>query len=190
MIEERILEWIDLGDSIQIIDIYQKKKLLYFFKYYYLLLKHGIVSEIADIIFQCIFFLQIISLSAVNIQPNDDVILKILKYLEQIIIPHKILSNKKLYLISSIVIWSISCIHLILSIIVFILFRKKIIIKVIFFFISIINFIIYYYLIGPILYLALSITFCTGGVHEIMNLKCYCDPVHIIVLILNFILCI
>ena len=26
MIEERILEWIDLGDSVQIIDIFQKKK--------------------------------------------------------------------------------------------------------------------------------------------------------------------
>ena len=27
MIEERILEWLDLGDSVQIIDIYQNKQL-------------------------------------------------------------------------------------------------------------------------------------------------------------------
>ena len=124
MIEERILEWIDLGDTIQI-DIYQKKKLLYFYKYYHLLVKHGIVSEISEIVFQCIFFLQIISLSAVNIEPNNDIILEILNYLEQIIIPHEILTNKKIYIISSIVIWSINCIHLILSIKVFILFKKK-----------------------------------------------------------------
>ena len=51
MIEERILEWLDLGDSVQIIDIYQKKKLMKFFKFYHLLVKHGIVSEVSDIFF-------------------------------------------------------------------------------------------------------------------------------------------
>ena len=56
MIEERIIEWIDLGDTMQKIDIYQKKRLLYFFKFHYLLIKHGIASEIVDIIFQFIFF--------------------------------------------------------------------------------------------------------------------------------------
>ena len=188
MIEERILEWIDLGDTIQI-DIYQKKKLLYFYKYYHLLVKHGIVSEMSEIVFQCIFFLQIISLSAVNIEPNNDIILEILNYLEQIIIPHKILKNKKIYIIFSIVIWSINLFHLILSIKVFILFKKKIIIKIVFFIISILNYIIYYYLIGPILYLALSGTFCSGGIHEILILKCYSDPIHIIIFIINFIFC-
>ena len=31
MIEERIIEWLDLGDSVQPIDIYQKKKINVFF---------------------------------------------------------------------------------------------------------------------------------------------------------------
>ena len=186
MIEERIIEWLDLGETVQIIDIYQKKKLLFFFKYYHLLVKHGIVAEVSDVIFQFIFFIQIISLSSINIEPNNDIILVIIKYLEEIIIPHKILKSYKSYLISSIIIWILNFIHIILTFIVFILFRKKIIVKILFFFISIINFIIYYYLIGPIIYLALSGTFCINGIHENLNVKCYSDSIHLVLFILNF----
>ena len=187
MIERRIIEWLDLGESVQLVDVYQKKKLLYFFKYHHSLVKHGIVSEVADIIFHFIFFLQIISLSSVNIEPNNDEILEILKYLEEIIIPHKILTNSKTYLTSSAIIWGINLVHLILSTIVFVLLQRKIIVKILFFFISIINFIIYYYLIGPIVYLALSGTFCSNGIHEILNVNCYSNSTHLLLLILNFI---
>ena len=187
MIEERIIEWLDLGDSIQIIDIYQKKKLLKFFKFYHLLVKHGIVSEVPDIIFQIIFFLQIINLSSVNIDSENDIILEILKYIEVVVIPYKMIKDAKTFLIISIIVWSINLIHLILTIVVFILLRKRVIVKILFFFISIINFIIYYYLIGPIIYLALSATLCTNGIHEFLQLKCYSDTTHIIFTILNFI---
>ena len=187
MIEERILEWLDLGDSVQIIDIYQKKKLMKFFKFYHLLVKHGIVSEVPDIFFQFIFFLQIINLSAVNIESKNDITLEILKYIEGVIIPHKLITDSKTFFIFSIIVWVINLIHIILTIIVFILLQKRVIVKIFFFFISIINFIIYYYLIGPIIYLALSGTLCTNGIHEILEVKCYSDSTHLSLTILNFI---
>ena len=40
MIEERIIEWLDLGDSVQKTDIYERPKLLSFFKFHHLLIKH------------------------------------------------------------------------------------------------------------------------------------------------------
>ena len=187
MIEERIIEWIDLGDTMQKIDIYQKKRLLYFFKFHYLLIKHGIASEIVDIIFQFIFFLQIINLSCVNIESKNDLILEILKYIEEIILPQKVIINSKSYLIASIVFFSINFIHIILTIILYVLLIKKITVKILFLFMSILNFIIYYYLIGPIIYLFLSGSFCKNGTHKILKVNCYSDTTHIIYTVLNLI---
>ena len=187
MIEERIIEWIDLGDTMQKIDIYQKKRLLYFFKFYYFIVKHGIASEIIDIIFQFIFFLQIINLSSVNIESNNDLILEILKYTEGIILPHKVIINQKGYLVSSIVVFSIIFIHIIFTIILYVLLIKKITVKILFLFMSILNFIIYYYLIGPIIYLSLFGTFCKNGIHQILQVKCYSDSSHLIYTLLNII---
>ena len=187
MIEERIIEWLDLGDSVQRIDIYQKKKLLIFFKFFSMLVSHGIGSEIIDIIFISIFFLQIISLSTVNIKPNKDLILEILKYIENIVLPHKVLTNSKNYLILSSVVWGICSVHIILSIFIFIFLTRKTIIKLLFFFLSIIDFVIYYYLIGPIIYLAIIGTYCPNNKHDILGVECYSDSKHLAITILNFI---
>lgn len=186
MIEEKIIEWLDLGESVQTIDIYQKKKLLNFFKYFNLLVRHGIISEIADIIFQILFFLQIINLAIVNIDPKDDLLLQIIKYIENIIIPHKIITDSNSYIIVSAIIWSINLIHVILTVAAYILLRKKIIIKILYFFISVLNFIIYYYLVGPTIYLALSGTLCTDNMHEFLEVKCYSNSTHLSFTIINF----
>ena len=187
MIEERIIEWIDLGESVQPIDIYQKKKLMHFFNFYNLIVRHGIISEIVDVIFQSLYFLQIINLAMVNIDAKNDSILEILKYIENIIIPHKIIIDSKSYIIISSIVWAINIIHIILTTIVVILLRKKIIVKIFFFFLSIINFIIYYYLIGPTIYLALTGTLCKNNIHEFLNVNCYSNSYHLSFTIINFI---
>ena len=186
MIEEKIIEWLDLGESVQTIDIYKKKKLLNFFKFFNLLVRHGIISEIVDIIFQILFFLQIINLSIVNIEPKNDLILQIIKYIENIIIPHKIIKDSNSYIIVSAVIWSINLMHVILTVLAYILLRKKIIIKILYFLISVLNFIIYYYLVGPTIYLALSGTLCTHNIHEFLKVKCYSNSTHLTFTIINF----
>ena len=187
MIEERIIEWLDLGDSVQKIDIYEKKRLLIIFKYHHLILKHGIVSEIVDIFFQLLFFLQIINLAAVNIAAENDLFLKVVKYIEIIIIPHNFISSSQFYIVSSSVMWFINFMHLILTIISFVLLCKNTVIKFIFFIISIINYIVYYYLIGPIVYLALFGTLCKNNRHEILNTECYSNKKHLAFTVLNFI---
>ena len=187
MIEKRIIEWLDLGDSVQKLDIYERPKLLIFFKFYYLLLKHGINSEVTEIIFIIIFFLQIISLSTFNIDPDKDLILELFKYIEYIIIPNRIISNKKTFTICSSIIWGLTSIHIFLLILIYVLLYKKIIIKALFFIISILNYIFYYYLIGPTIYLALSGTLCNNKMHTILNIECYTNSWHLSFTILNFI---
>ena len=187
MIEERIIEWLDLGDSVQTVDIYERPKLLMFFKYQFLLLKYGITSEALDIIIISVFFLQIINLAAINLEPNDDIILEFIKYLENISLPYTIISNSNLYILCSSIIWALNFIHIILTILVLFLLSKKIIIKMLFYLISILNIIIYYYLIGPIIYLALSGILCPNNFHEISKVECYSNQKNLTFIILNFI---
>ena len=187
MIEERIIEWLDLGDSVQKVDIYERPKLLSFFKYHHLLIKHGISSEITDIIFILIFFIQIINLAAINLEPENDLILKVVKYLEIIILPHNNLFQEKKFIFLSCVTWVLNCIHIILTAIAFFLQYKKTVVKVLYLFISSINYIIYYYLIGPIVYLALYGTFCPNNIHDILKVECYSNSKHLSFTLLNFI---
>ena len=187
MIEEKIIEWLDLGDSVQKVDIYERPKLLIFFKYHYLLIKHGISSEIVDIIFLFIFFLQIISLAAINVDSKDDLILHILKYFEIIIVPHKVISNSKNYIIVSSINWGINMIHIILSGISIFLLYKKSVAKILFFLISLLNYIVYYYLIGTITFVALYGILCNNGEHELLKVECYSNSTHLSFTIINII---
>ena len=187
MIEERIIEWLDLGDSIQKIDLYERPKLMKYFQYHHLLIKHGINSESFDIIFYIIYFLQIINLSAINIDEKDDIILEVFKYFEKVILPYKFMkASNDFYIIFSIIIWGISVIHFILSLLCIIFLYRKTILKICYYFISLINYILCYYLIGPIIYIALNGTRCIKDNHEYLNKKCYGDGFHLATLILNF----
>ena len=59
MIEENIIEWLELGDSIQKIDIFDKNKMKIFFKGNYLLTKHNNFSQNFYLFVIVIFFAQI-----------------------------------------------------------------------------------------------------------------------------------
>ena len=187
MIEERIIEWLDLGDSVQKIDLYERPKLMKYFQYHHLLIKHGINSESFDIFFYLIYFLQIISLSAINIDKKDDLILEVFKYFEKVILPYEFMKESNdLYIIFSIIIWAIIIIHFILSLLCIIFLYRRTVMKLFFYFISLINYLLCYYLICPIIHIALNGTRCINGNHEYMNKKCYSDSFQLAILILNF----
>ncbi len=190
MIEERILDLLDLGDSVQKLDLYERPKLLKFFHHQYLLIKHGINFETFDMICHIIYFMQLINLSAININEEGDLILGVVKYFEKIILPVKsITSENNLFLIYSIVNYSISSIHFILSLVCLKLLYKKATINMFYFIISFINYIYFYYLIGPIVFIALNGTKCDNNIHEFLGKKCYSDGLHLSTLILNFFFC-
>ena len=187
MIEDRILDLLDLGDSVQKLDLYERPKLLKFFHHQYLLIKHGINFETFDMICHIIYFMQLINLSAININEEGDLILGVVKYFEKIILPVKsITSENNLFLIYSIVNYSISSIHFILSLVCLKLLYKKATINMFYFIISFINYIYFYYLIGPIVFIALNGTKCDNNIHEFLGKKCYSDGLHLSTLILNF----
>ena len=187
MIEEKIIEWLDLGDSVQKIDLYERPKLIKYFQYFRLLIKNGLNSETVDAIFHIIFFLQIISLSIINVDEKDDLILEVFKYFEKVLLPYRFISEaNNFYLIFSIIIWSISIVHFILTLLCIVFLYKKVIIHLFFFIISLINYILFYYLKGTIIHIALNGTKCINDNHEFLNKQCYSNGLHLVILILNF----
>ena len=190
MIEEKIIEWLDLGDSVQKIDLYERPKLIKYFQYFRSLIKYGVNSETFDIILHLVGFLQIISLSAINIDEKDDLILEVFKYFEKILLPYRYISDtNNLYVIFSIIIWVISIVHFILSLLCVVFLYRKIVINLFFYFLSLLNYILFYYLTGPIIYIAINGTKCTNYLHEFLNKKCYSNGLHLGILILNFFFC-
>ena len=184
MIEEKIIEWLDLGDSVQKIDLYERPKLIKYFQYFRSLIKYGVNSETFDIILHLIGFLQIISLSAINIDEKDDLILEVFKYFEKILLPYRYISDSNnLYVIFSIIIWVISIVHFILSLLCVVFLYRKIVINLFFYFLSLLNYILFYYLTGPIIHIAINGTKCTNDLHEFLNEKCYSNGLHLGILI-------
>ena len=92
MIEQNIIEWLELGDSIQRLDLYTKKSVVFFIMNY-LLSQFSHFSEIFYFFIILLFFIQIWELNIVKINVEGDSILKIIKYLEKIFLFHKIIND-------------------------------------------------------------------------------------------------
>ena len=79
MIESNVIEWLDFGDSTQKIDTYSKEYLLTFFRFFRALLKNKsfLLIEL-EIIFIIISFIQFLSIAAIIVKPDNDIIFVIL----------------------------------------------------------------------------------------------------------------
>lgn len=67
MIESSIVNWIDLGDSMQSLEIYGKKRWLQIFNFFRILLKHKKISGVFYTILKFFYYLQIILLTLTNV---------------------------------------------------------------------------------------------------------------------------
>ena len=162
MIEQNIIEWLELGDSIQRLDLYTKKSVVFFIMNY-LLSQFSHFSEIFYFFIILLFFIQIWELNIVKINVEGDSILKIIKYLEKIFLFHKIINDNDntSYIILFIISIIIYIISIILSCFNMILFSKKkkknrFIIATN----SILNLLLVYYLHGPSIHILLYKFFC------------------------------
>ena len=103
MIESNIINWIDLGDSMQSLDIYGKKKMIKFFNFIHVLVSFTNFSIFFYIILKFFFFLQIMMLTLVNLEDKDDSAIVILKYISKVIFVQEIITDKESYKIAIII---------------------------------------------------------------------------------------
>ena len=101
MIESNIINWIDLGDSMQSLDIYGKKKMIKFFNFIHVLVSFTNFSIFFYIILKFFFFLQIMMLTLVNLEDKDDSAIVILKYISKVIFVQEIITDKESYKIAT-----------------------------------------------------------------------------------------
>ena len=180
MIEQNIIEWLELGDSIQKLNIYSKKS-VYFFIINYLLSQYSNFSEAFYLFIYLLFFLQIIELNIIQIDITGDSIIKIIKYLEDFILFHKITNYSNISYISllvcTIVLYLFSILFSIISLLLYLKNQKKN--RLLITINSVINLLNVYFLHGPAILILCSKFFChnegktylcpvTGGIWKIV----------------------
>ena len=97
MIESNIIEWLDFGDSIQNIYIYSRKYLIILFNFFRTLNKNKSFPIIIYIILILLFFIQLWIMFCILVPIEGDIILEILDYLKNVILPNYIITDKSNY---------------------------------------------------------------------------------------------
>jgi len=187
MIESNFIEWLDFGESAQVIDIYSKKNQVFFFRFLRLLVKNKSFPLILYIILIILSFVQIWTMLLINVNNEKEFIVDILSYLKNFTILFENIQSSKSYKIILITFFVIILLDLVLMI--FVLFSKKIInISYYCIIINLLNIIIYYYLIGPAIDISLASIWCEDNSHKYLKLSCFSNRTHLIYTILSFIM--
>ena len=189
MIESNIINWIDFGDSMQLLDVYTKKKLIKFFNLMKVLISYKDFSIFFFIIMKFFFFVQVMMITIVNIDKDtDDNSISILQYISKVIFIQEMVTDKKSYKLVLFVTSGLTLI--ILMCLIYLIISIKIGRFYVKFPISILNIIIIIlmkYLIGPIVQISLMATDCKNGKHKYLDIKCYSDLTHLVITIVSVI---
>ena len=186
MIESNIVSWLDLGDSMQSLDVYGKKRLVSFFHFIRVLVSFKNVTVFCFIVLKFFFFLQIFMLNVILIDDTSDSTIYILNYIKNILFIHNLITSAqsyKIFIYINTVLTTIeilSMIYLIISI-SFGTFYLKLPIHLL----NIINVLLMDYLIGPIVQTSLLSTHCIGGSHKYLQVECYKHWQHIVFVVIS-----
>ena len=186
MIESNVIEWLDFGDSTQKIDIYSKSYLEFYFKFLRTLLKSKTFPILVDIILMIISFLQLLCLSAIVLSSENDIIIQILQYLKIVFIPSEIVTNNNLYFQ---LFFSVCIIILLDIILIFIILLKILKLKIFLTIINLINILIYYYLIGPVIVICHLCFWCEDGQQKFLNVECFSNSTHLEYIVFSILIC-
>ena len=84
--EQSILNWLEVGDAIQKLDVYNNRLRANWFKILYNISKNMYFSEYFHYVLIIIFFAQIWELNISDIKVENDRLLEIIKFLEPILL--------------------------------------------------------------------------------------------------------
>ena len=193
MIEKNALEWLDMGEGLEKLDIYKGNKLSYIFMFFKVLLKRNNFSLYFYIILQSIFYIQICCSVFSQNDDNDyskDYLFYIFQYISKIFLPQKAINDITTFKIIMIII-TILLIILIFSFSA-IFFnmnndKQSYFFKIVTVFVNIALQIILYYLVGPILMICLIPFKCKSGFNNILNTECLTKGENFIYIILSII---
>ena len=183
--EKNIFNFIDTNDSIQKIDIYNNNCLIIFYSLIRNILKFKPENVTIFFVLKFIFFLQIISIPSIAIKEEiikKDELLQILKEIKKIIYFHINISNKTNYLLYFFftMIFNLLLFNLILLTTINKFKRRSI-----FIIINYLNLAFQYILLFPFFNIYLLIFKCKDKKHIYLNIKCYSNIYHILMIIVS-----
>ena len=187
MIESNIIEWLDFGDSAQSIDIYSKNHLITIFKFMRTLLKNKNFPIIVYLILLSFFFVQIWTICIINVNIEKEFLLDILSYLKNISILYEVITSDIIYKKILLSLFFIILFDFIIMVIV-LFTNSKINTSYLCILINIINIIICYYIIGPVVVISLMSIWCENGNHKYLKVNCFSNSGHLLFTILSFIM--
>jgi hypothetical protein len=183
MIEENVINWIDLGEAKQPLDIYGEKIKLEFFKLMLTIKSENKSFGALDYLFQTIFFFQIASLTLYGFsdQSNDYVII-LFKYLSNVLLLYELADSSTSYIILVVIIFFITIVFISILIYLIICINREI--KPMRLLLKTLNILVIfeiYYLIGPIINICLTAIVCKNGNHIYLNDKCFGSISHFLI---------
>ena len=192
MIEENVINWIDLGETKQPLDIYGQKTKMNFFKLLKTIKLTNKSLSSLDLLLQIVFFIQVVSLDIYGISEyvstERDYFLIVFKYLSKVFLLYDIADSSLTYTILIILTFIITIIFIaILLYLIICITRDK---KPMSLIVQILNILIcfeIYYLIGPIINISLTSIVCKNGNHIFLETKCFLSISHILAFIASVI---
>ena len=187
MIESNIIDWLEFGDYTQNLDVYSKKSLLPLYRFFRNLIKNKNFPILINFIFISLFFIQLWTISLINVPLEKEFLLDILNFLKRHTLIYDLITNKESY-INIFIIFLIIVLFNAISMIICLLAYNKINLSYLAMIINLLNIVIYYFLNGPSIEISLMSISCENGAHKYLKLSCYSNSKHIFYIILSFIM--
>ena len=184
MIESKIIKFLDLRDSIQDIDVYSNQKILSTFRFHRTLLKYKNFPKIFIVILHILFYLQLCISVLLFQTKKTDWIVQVLLYLKYFFSINEAIFSKSTYISTFVVIAIFLLIELIFINLIFFGYNK-LNSKFYIYIVDIMQLLIFYYLIGPVVEICLHAFSCDKGIHRHTGEKCYTNITHLIILIIS-----
>lgn len=186
MIEANIVEWLELGESIRCIEVYESKNWTKFFSLFKMMMSHKKFSLYLFLVLKFLFFLQIIMLNLTSVDVDGDYALTILNYVSNVLFTQTLVNDTTSYNIAFMVV-------IVLMLIIIFTFSflyssvnsDNTIIKLPIELLNFINVLILHFLYGPVIQVTLISTQCSNGIHDYLQVKCYTSFLHALYLIIS-----
>ncbi len=191
MIEGNIANTIELGESMQLLDIYNKKRLIKLFNIFNFIILNKLDNKLIYIVLKFLFFFQVMTYSLVStpaeLEENDLLIL-IIKSIREILLPHLLIRNDTHYFLALTMIYSLALIIIIIFIYIYFNSNSQKKNKSDFFikFFNVIQMLFFYYLQLPIINILCYSILCNDRKSlYLKSLKCNSNNSDFLIIILS-----
>ena len=167
---------------MQNIDVYGKKKTVKLFNFLRILMIYNSFTTFFFIVLHFIFFVQLAMLCLLGVSSQNDWIVKIFNFFENVFLLENIVTGQLSYKIATLIISAVTIIIIGCSIFLMIcIFNEQIYFKLPITIVNIVIILLIYYIIGPITHISIMFTNCNGGVHHYLQVSCFSDISHILI---------